>query len=1549
MDAQVPDGLVRAYQKISDTEGNFLANLESDDRFGVSTAGLGDLDGDGVNDMVVGAPYDDDGGDKRGAVYILFMNSNGTVKSHQKISRTAGNFNTTWGYSNKFGTSVANLGDLDGDGVTDIAAGMGWDDDGGPGRGAIYILFLNTDGTVKSHQKISATEGNLTGILDDYDYFGNSVSGLGDLDSDGVADIVVGAYADNDAGDQRGAVYVLLMHANGTVKSYQKISSTVGNFTDALDYWDRFGISVTGLGDLNGDGVPDMAVGAYLDDDGGAGRGAIYVMFMNSDGTLKSYQKISATEGNLTGMLANGDNFGFSVTRLGDLDGDGLPDLAVGTIGDDDGGTNRGALYILFMNLDGTAKSVQKISDTAGNFPANLNDATQFGRSVARLGDLDGDHFSDLAVGEMGPNDGAVYVLFLDNFARSAPTGLIAVAGDEKIDLHWNPSVNADFLRYRIYGGLDSVLTTLVDSTTDGDPNDTSATITGLTNGSTYYYRITEFAGTGIESVYSSEVKASPGPPIIIAASPSFNELNVPAKSAISIIFDTEIDGTTIGRSTFVVYGSVSGYIDGFYSTVGSTVMFTPSNPFMAGEKIRVTLTTGVKKAAGMAVINPVSWEFFTAALGGSGNLSARVDYGAGDMTSSIVTANLDQDGDLDLITANAGSNNISVLLNNGDGTYAPQVVYAVENQPHSVIAGDVDQDGDLDLITANAGSNNISVLLNNGDGTYAPQVVYTVENQPHSIIAGDVDQDGDLDLITANAGSNNISVLLNNGDGTYAPQVVYTVENQPNSIVTANLDQDGDLDLITANAGSNNISVLLNNGDGTYAPQVVYTVQNQPYSVMAGDVDQDGDLDLITANIESDNLSVLLNIDAPDTTPPAAPSNLTATAGAGQIILRWHPNTESDFLRYRIYGRHSGGLVALVDSSAGGNANDTTVTLINLSNGTTYHYYITAVDSSGNESNYSDEVSAMPGTMVTFLADITDLVLEGFNPAFHPMTIRGDFNNWGTTDPMSLIEETPLYSANILIAADPDSVLDWRFHVGPDEEWFNAGWDTLTYRYHTISDAVDTLGPMHPMIFADPIIPKMVIWITPKPWDHRLVLAWEPSRERDLSHYLVYSSTTAGFVPGQDNLLAIVPDTSAVLDLNDLINGTRYFFRVLAVDHAGNNSPLSEEISGIPGEILAPFAQFGQEHLELVTEKGVDMSVGIEIGNGGNYPLRIHATPQYGDSLGMQWLIPESDITVQSDDTIALYIHVKETANMDEGYYEGNIRLNYNSAGDSTILDAEQNIVVNLRIVADGIVTTGSEIIPVNSTNPVALTDEQGNSLGLVLEFSTSSAGEVSAIAAHLPPPTDSTTVVDDPDGEVISPVFAPIYWEITTDFQGTYSVDIQFSFAGLIGAHSPNKLRLGRRQTYSGAMVAWSLIALDHQSLDAGNQTITVLQQGKSSQWAIIADSSDNPFIDILALGDRDGVPNTFALYQNYPNPFNPSSTIRFDLPKTSKVDLRIYDILGQEVIRLVDENQTAGYHKVIWSGLDARGRSVSSGVYIARLVTSGYIKSIKMVLLK
>jgi hypothetical protein len=221
--------------------------------------------------------------------------------------------------------------------------------------------------------------------------------------------------------------------------------------------------------------------------------------------------------------------------------------------------------------------------------------------------------------------------------------------------------------------------------------------------------------------------------------------------------------------------------------------------------------------------------------------------FEAGTAPVALATGDVDGDGRQDVVTANSGSNDVSVLPGNGDGSLAASVEYLVGNSPSDVAIGLFDSGSTPDLAVANAGSDDVSVLLGNGDGSFGTQTSFAAGTDPSSVAAGDLDRDGEMDLAVANRGSNNVSVLIGNGDGTFMDSVQYAVGPGPGDVAIGDLNRDGLSDLVVANEqySADSVSVLLGIGGGLFAEEVRIPAR-RPSCVAIADVDFDGWQDLL-------------------------------------------------------------------------------------------------------------------------------------------------------------------------------------------------------------------------------------------------------------------------------------------------------------------------------------------------------------------------------------------------------------------------------------------------------------------------------------------------------------------------------------------------------------------------------------------------------------------------------------------------------------------------------------------------------------------------------
>jgi hypothetical protein len=239
-------------------------------------------------------------------------------------------------------------------------------------------------------------------------------------------------------------------------------------------------------------------------------------------------------------------------------------------------------------------------------------------------------------------------------------------------------------------------------------------------------------------------------------------------------------------------------------------------------------------------------------------------NYGVGSLPIGIATGGFNSDSFPDLAVGNAGSDDVSILIANGDGTFQPAVHYAAGDNVHYITAGNFDANGMLDLAVANYDSGDVSILLGNGNGTFQTAVNYDVGFGAQFPVAGDFNMDGWTDLAVSSFANDNVSILLNNHDGTFQAAVPYAVASAPVGVTVGNFNGDGKPDLAVANyhrQTDGSISILLGNGDGTFQPAVDYAVGGDISAIFVeeDDFNRDGRTDLVSTNWISGTVSILL------------------------------------------------------------------------------------------------------------------------------------------------------------------------------------------------------------------------------------------------------------------------------------------------------------------------------------------------------------------------------------------------------------------------------------------------------------------------------------------------------------------------------------------------------------------------------------------------------------------------------------------------------------------------------------------------------------------
>ena len=430
--------------ELSDVEdsansGGFVINgVSANDNSGTSVSSAGDVNGDGFDDLIVGAPLDTPNNTASGASFVVFGKTDGSAVELSDIedSTNSGGFviNGVSTYDNS-GRSVSSAGDVNGDGFDDLIVGALGDDPNGSYSGASFVVFGKTDGSAVELSDIEDSTnagGFVINGVSTYDQSGESVSSAGDVNGDGFDDLIVGARGDGPNGIYSGASFVVFGKTDGSAVELSDVedgTNTGGFVINGVSTYDNSGRSVSSAGDVNGDGFDDLIVGARDDDPNGDGSGASFVVFGKTDGSVVELSDVES-DTNPGGFVINGvsanDQSGTSVSGAGDVNGDGFDDLIVGARFDDPNGEYSGASFVVFGKTDGSAVELSDVEDGTGGFVINgVSTLDQSGNSVSGAGDVNGDGFDDLIVGASnddpnGDGSGASFVVFGGDFSDVA-------------------------------------------------------------------------------------------------------------------------------------------------------------------------------------------------------------------------------------------------------------------------------------------------------------------------------------------------------------------------------------------------------------------------------------------------------------------------------------------------------------------------------------------------------------------------------------------------------------------------------------------------------------------------------------------------------------------------------------------------------------------------------------------------------------------------------------------------------------------------------------------------------------------------------------------------------------------------------------------------------------------------------------------------------------------------------------------------------------------------------------------------------------------------
>ncbi|UCD37550.1 MAG: VCBS repeat-containing protein [Fidelibacterota bacterium] len=899
----------------------------------------------------------------------------------------------------------------------------------------------------------------------------------------------------------------------------------------------------------------------------------------------------------------------------------------------------------------------------------------------------------------------------------------------------------------------------------------------------------------------------------------------------------------------------------------------------------------------------------------------------SGRSRSSAAWGDYDNDGDLDILLLGSGS---GTIYRNDGGIFNDTDAFfdTYGNGKGAAAWGDYDNDGDLDVLVSNWSGG--SKIYENVSGEFTALPASLIGVWDAAAAWGDYDNDGDLDfLLTGYTGSTRYAVLYENNAGVFSGHYSGSTgltDVEDAAAAWGDYDNDGDLDILllgwTGSPGVTFARVYQNNGDDTFTDIVAGLNNVSNGSGAWGDYDNDGDLDILLTG--AGIAKVYENTSGTANVAPTAPTGLQSVVNQDTVTLSWNiaTDTEPDAggLSYNLrVGTTSGGdeLMSAQATGAG--------------------YRL--IPAMGNvQENLSWSLYDLPDGSISWSVQSIDHAFAG--SAF-------------ATEETFEIAVPPATPQNLALGTYYDigaAPLIWNK---------NTESDFLRYRIYMDTEPVPTILADSTNAIGDTsiTITDMAVGTT---YYFRITAVDEGLRESDFSNEVSMTPALYSLKTDSLSLVALYDSTNGsthwTMDTNWLSGSVSSWYRVTVTD--GRVAEVELYSNNLTGTIPSSIGDLVDLTILRLDDNALTGTVPAEICSLTSLTqLRLNANQltaipdEINDLTQLQYLYLSNNQLVDLPDLTALTsatIRVEGNQLTFEDI-EPNIGVLYSYAPQDSV-GAEKDTTVEVGTSHTLSVSVGG------TANTYQWMKNGGYVTGAIDDSLTldpvgeSDAGDyICRIRNTI---AGSLNLYSRPIHVTVINTTAPAAPQNLTAEAGDGQVTLTWN--------QNTESDFLRYRIYSGTAANPTTLVDSTSGITDTTKTLTGLTNGTAYYFRITAvdvalnESAYSSEVSATptspsAVSDQDALPTEFALHANYPNPFNPSTSIRYDLPEAADVILTVYDLLGREVVRLVEGHMEPGYQQVVWSGKNAASLEVPSGIYIALLVTPEYSKSIKMLLLK